>query len=153
MGSFLMVCLMIGTLNSTNILFSSETDGSCKNKLGTDTYVLSGLIVVKTVLTAIVCVALTSQYFNFRRTNLSRFRVVLRRMVCITRTMTSKVMYTFLLVSDLVTLVCIFLCLPMRDVAHNNCRGFYEIFMLMLFVYQMIVFVRLPMMFCLFIYG
>ena len=59
-GSFLMVCLMIGTLNSTNILFSSETDGSCANKLGTETYVLSGLILVKTILSAIVCVALTS---------------------------------------------------------------------------------------------
>ena len=58
-----------------------------------------------------------------------------------------------LFICDLLTFSSFFICMPIRPVAMESCRGFYQIFLLMLYVYQTVVVFRLPIMLCLFMFG
>ena len=149
----MMACFLVWSMNSTAMFFGANFNGACVAELGVQTYVLASLILIKSILSSIVTLNLMTQVFRTHNRRLETFRVTLWRVVFVTRTSNSKVMYTLLLVSDLLTVACFIICLPMRPNVSHSCMGFYEIFLLMTFVYQFIVFVRLPLMLCLFMFG
>ena len=153
LGSATMACFMIWTMHSTVDIIGSSNDGQCQEELSFDTYFLTSLILIKAILAIIVALRLFIQSYRQREARFQINRVVLRRQVFFCRTTTSKNVYAILFICDLLTVSSFFICMPIRPIASEWCHGFYQIFLLMLYIYQALVVVRLPVMLCMFMFG
>jgi len=78
---------------------------------------------------------------------------MLRRTILHARTTNKEYLFMMLILSDLLTFAILILCVPVRFSAVQSCGGFYQIFLLVLFVYQIIVAFRFPTMLCCFMCG
>lgn len=78
---------------------------------------------------------------------------MLRRLEVQILTITNKVVYGILVLCDILTLLVALICIPIRPAAREACMGLYTLFLLMLFLYQVIVIIRVPLLFIIFVFG
>ena len=148
LGSTIAAFLLVWSMNSDALIFGSYMDGDCPDHLGTATYTLMSLIIVKLILSTIASCKLL-----VRNRNLETYRTLLRRFILHVRFVSARWIYGILFTADFLTVAVLLTCIPVRPVAAEYCGTFYSLFLLILLVYQVVVAFRLPSLLCLFMYG
>ena len=151
-GSCFMTVLLVFSMNSGLLIFGSKNAGDCPNAVGSETYALAALVGTKTIL------ALVATYWmccsrRIQEEYLDEQRIMLRRLEVHVVTLSHKTLLNMLYFCDLLTFVSVFICVPIWPDARTSCFGFYYIFLIILFVYQLIVLIRLPLLLCIFVFG
>ena len=152
LGSWVMASFLVWTMNSDALIFGSSNEGQCSDELGPETYALAAIVLFKIVLCLVASYWMCcSQNILDRNTEQRRF--MLRRLQVHLIIVKHRVINALLILCDILTLASVFLCIPMRPDATTACGGLYRLFLRILFYYQMIVTVRVPIFICLFMCG
>jgi len=114
LGSLVSAVVMVWTMNSSNTIFGSSTGGRCPDAVGPATYALTALVLLKTVLSSIVCLKLACQAITTEEDIFTEYRVMLRRYILHARTTAKKSVFLMLILSDLLTFATLFICVPLQ---------------------------------------
>ena len=147
-----MATLLFWSMYSDLFYFGSMQQGECLAQVGAATYAVALIILFKLIL-SVIASCWMSYSSDIQQNYSDEQRLMLRRLQVQVYTIKHNVILSLYLLCDILTVISAAICVPIRPIAMEACSRLFTLFLFMLFVYQILVLVRVPLLFCIFICG